>query len=240
MKLKIDMVVFDMAGTTVRDKNEVEDCFVQALEKTSLKANHDEINAMMGWSKRLVFETLWKRQLHDASKSKIEEKTIQSYEVFRNTLEDHYINNPVLPTAGCLELFQYLRSRDIKIALTTGFYRKVTDILLRQLGWHKGLDQNYCGDDMINASVSSDQVVMGRPSPFMIFRAMELCRVTDVKRVIKIGDTPSDLAEGKNAGCRFSLGVTNGTHTREALQKCENDGLLHDLIEFKTLLENYI
>lgn len=237
MKPIADLVVFDMAGTTVRDNNEVELCFMQALHETGLEAGHDEINAMMGWSKQVVFETLWRKQLPVASDEVIRLHTRKSFTVFKRILEDHYENSPVVPAPGCNEVFSYLRERGVKIALTTGFYRKVTDILLRRLGWDTGLDSHYAGDGMINASVSSDQVFLGRPAPFMIFRAMELCHVTDVRRIIKIGDTPSDLAEGKNAGCLFSLGITNGTHTKEQLAICEHDGLLDNLLAFRTFME---
>ena len=232
-----EMVVFDMAGTTVVDKNEVESCFLEAVNQTGLQATNDEINSMMGWSKLRVFQTLWNRQLEGASEEKIAKRVDDSYRIFRKTLEAHYQQSKVLPTKGTLEIFEYLRKKDIKIALTTGFYRKVTDIILDKLGWNEGLDKNYAGNGLINASISSDQVKAGRPAPFMIFRAMELCNVNDVRQIIKIGDTPSDLGEGKNAGCQLSLGVTNGTHTRNQLSQYENDGLLDSIAHFHEFLE---
>ena len=240
MTQKLEMIVFDMAGTTVQDKNEVESCFLEAVNQTGLSTTHDEINSMMGWSKRTVFETLWKKQLPGASGEDITEHVDHSYLAFRKILESHYLNNEILPTEGALQIFESLKTRGIKIALTTGFYREVTDIILQRLGWDKGFDKNYAGTGIINASISSDQVIEGRPSPFMIFRAMELCHVTDVRKIIKIGDTPSDLAEGKNAGCQGSFGVTNGTHTSEELGKFENDGLFENLNQFKLYIEQLI
>jgi len=237
MPQKIEMVVFDMAGTTVKDENEVEKCFSKAAIQTGLIATSERINAMMGWSKRLVFETLWKEQLPGKPDNEIQELVNHSYTVFKEILENHYKASDIVPTLGCLELFAILKEKNIKISLTTGFYRHVTDIILDRLGWNKGLNLNYTGNDLINASVSSDQVFVGRPAPFMVFKAMELCCVYDVRKIIKIGDTPSDLAEGKNAGCLYSLGITNGTHTKAQLSKCENDGLLDDLIHFRDFLE---
>jgi len=235
---KIEMVVFDMAGTTVVDKNEVESCFLEAVNQTGLQTTNDEINSMMGWSKLTVFQTLWNRQLSGASEKEIAKRVDDSYAIFREILEAHYLKSEILPTPGSLEIFDYLRKKDVKIALTTGFYRKVTDIILSKLGWNEGLDKNYTGTGLINASISSDQVKAGRPAPFMIFRAMELCDVNDVRQIIKIGDTPSDLGEGKNAGCQLSLGVTNGTHTREQLSQYENDGLFDSISHFHDFLRN--
>ncbi len=238
MKQNIEMVVFDMAGTTVQDKNEVEYCFMKAVDQTGLVTNTEEINSMMGWSKLTVFETLWNKQLAGASATEINFHVNQSYAAFREILEAHYLSAEILPTEGTIEIFEFLKQTNVKIALTTGFYRKVTDIILQRLGWNEGLGENYAGNGLINASVSSDQVKAGRPAPFMVFRAMELCGVNDVRRIIKIGDTPSDLGEGKNAGCLLTLGVTNGTHTKEQLEKYENDGLFESMSSFKHFLEN--
>lgn len=50
----------------------------------------------------------------------------------------------------------------------------------------------------------------GRPYPYMMFRNMEALGVTDTRRVAKVGDTVSDIREGKNAGC-ISIGVIEGS-----------------------------
>jgi phosphonatase-like hydrolase len=233
----VEMIVFDMAGTTVTDKNEVEHCFLEAVKQTGIETDLDEINAMMGWSKLTVFETLWRRQLEGAPAKEIAAKIENSYNIFTEILEGHYLSSEVLPTKGCVEIFEFVKKENIQLALTTGFYRKVTDIILQKLGWDEGLDGDYKGKGLINASISSDQVKSGRPAPFMVFRAMELCGISDVRKIIKIGDTPSDLAEGKNAGCKLSLGVTNGTHTESQLKQYENDGLYKDLLDFRQFLE---
>ena len=50
----------------------------------------------------------------------------------------------------------------------------------------------------------------GRPYPYMIYRNMEKLGIMDVRKVIKVGDTVSDIKEGKNAGA-FSVGVIVGS-----------------------------
>jgi len=239
---KIKLVVFDMAGTTVSDKNEVEKCFVEAAESTGLTYNVEEIISMMGWSKRLVFETLWKKNLPDGDEDLIRQKTDESYKWFKVVLENHYRIQPVLPSEGTPELFRFLKSKGIKIALTTGFYREVTDIILNRLGWDAGLNADYVGDStsVIDVSVASDQVATGRPSPDMILKAMQLLGASNPGEVINIGDTPSDLLSGKNAACLLSLGVTNGTHIREQLSVIENDGLLNNISELRWIIENLV
>ena len=70
----------------------------------------------------------------------------------------------------------------------------------------------------------------------MIQKAMYQVGVTDPKSVIVVGDTPSDLEAGMNASCRLSLGVTNGTHSREQLQSYPNHGLLDSVLELKDII----
>ena len=235
MKL-IDLVIFDMAGTTVKDEKEVESCFWSAAEQTGLFTTHERIISMMGWSKRLVFETLWKEQLPNVSIEEISDKTDHSYKIFKEILENHYRKEEVIPTEGCIEIFRFLKESNIKISLTTGFYREVTDIILRKLAWLPTGNAN----NLIDFTTASDEVPFGRPYPYMIFKTMQALKVQDVRRIIKIGDTPSDLAEGKNAGCVFSFGVTNGTHTSQQLSLFENDGLFDNLSDFQLFLNEYL
>jgi phosphonatase-like hydrolase len=234
--LPIQLVVFDMAGTTVSDQDEVRHCFQEAADLTGLQADPAALTAMMGWSKKRVFQTLWQAQLGD-SHPDYEARVKTSFSKFKVILEDHYRIQPVMPTEGCLELFAWLKQHDIYIALNTGFYREVTNIILHRLGWDQGLNTDYVGSpqSMIQASVTPSEIYNqeGRPAPFMIQKAMYRLGVCDPKAVITIGDTPSDIEAGMNAGCRLSLGITRGSHTREELARYPNDGLVDSLLELK-------
>jgi phosphonatase-like hydrolase len=194
---------------------------------------------MMGISKKLVFQTLWAEQINkdDSSyASNVETSFIE----FKQILENHYRTQPVEPTEGCLELFDWLRLQQIKIALTTGFYREVTDIILNRLSWNRGLNENYIGteDSLIQASITPSEIYNqeGRPAPYMIQKAMYLLGIIDPKQVVCIGDTPSDLAAGRNTGCLYTFGVTNGTHSKEQLAAYPHDGLVASLAEFQSKL----
>jgi len=233
----IQLVVFDMAGTTVTDHHEVERCFAEAAAQTGLTVSDERILAMQGLSKRHVFETLWKEQL-GADSPEVPTHVDVSYDVFRDVLEAHYRSQGATPTEGCLDTFTTLHERGIKIALTTGFYRVVTDIILEKLGWLAGLNEQRIGtaDSLIQLSIASDEVAQGRPQPLMIQRAMRLLNVTDPKQVVNIGDTPSDLLSGQAAGVVLNLGLTNGTHTRAQLEAYPHDKLLGSLRELPALL----
>lgn len=234
----VKLIVFDMAGTTVRDQKEVETCFDQAAKQTGLLMSAEEITAVQGWSKSFVFTTFWKRQL-PLHPEKAAMEAINSYHVFRTILENHYLHTPVIsPTEGCLELLHVLKDKQILVALTTGFYRKVSDIILHRIGWGAHLDATYRGskESLITYSVSSDEVAQGRPAPDMIFRAMKELNINRPAEVINLGDTPSDLESGKRAGVLMSLGLANGSHTRQQLEGLPNEGIFDSLAAFQAFL----
>jgi phosphonatase-like hydrolase len=228
----IQLVIFDMAGTTVKDYNEVLYCFLEAAAATGLEATPSQVNPMMGWSKKRVFQALWEQQI-GADHPDYLVKVDASFVKFKFLLEDHYRSQPVEPTEGCLQVFEWLRSHQIRIGLNTGFYREVTDIILHRLGWDQGLDDNYIGTEasLIQVSVTPSEIYgnEGRPAPYMIQKAMYKLGITDPQTVAVLGDTPADLEAGFNAHCGLVLGVTNGTHTEVELQQYPHHGLLNSL-----------
>lgn len=234
---KIQLIVFDMAGTTVQDPGIVETCFAQSVESVGFPVSEEWIKSIQGWDKQFVFQTLWEKEIGH-NHPDLATKVAESYNNFKQILEDYYQSHEILPTEGCLELFEILKSKGIKIGLNTGFYRVVTDIILDKLGWLKGLNHEKVSDgtSMIDVSVTSDEVNAGRPHPYMIFKAMEKLKIKSPKNVIHVGDTPSDLGAGLNAGCAYNLAVINGTHPKELLEGLESDGLLNNVLEVKNFL----
>lgn len=235
---RIKLVVCDMAGTTVRDESEVETCFARACAQTGIPISAERIKAVQGWAKRYVFQVLWTEILGENDPA-LNDKIEHSYTVFKTILEKHYRENPVVPAEGTSEFFDYCKQNNIKVALTTGFYRSVTDIILQKLGWLQGLNADHVSDGtaVVDCSVASDEVAAGRPAPDMIFLAMEKLGITDRNEVISVGDTPSDLQCGRNAGIRAVYGLTNGTHPAVLLQPYDNDGLLPSIAALPAQIE---
>ena len=235
----IQLVTLDMAGTTVTDQHEVEACFAEAARKTGLTVSDKRILAMQGLHKYFVFQTLWQEILGNRTHPEWQMRVDKSYKVFTEVLENHYLTHDLTPTEGCLELFDFLHKNNIPIALTTGFYRKVCDIILGKLGWLEGLDDQRIGNasTIIQASITSDEVEKGRPAPLMIEKVMRLLGIEDPKSVINAGDTPSDIESGFAAGCLMSLAVTNGTHSAEQLAPHNPTRLIGSLREIISIIE---
>ena len=235
--MTVELVIFDMAGTTVRDKKEVETCFAKALKRSGLNISEERILALQGWAKSRVFHLLWAEQIGD-DHPEFEEKAETSYTLFRKILENHYKEHPVVPQPFAEEVLMWLKDNNIKTALTTGFYREVTDILLKQLGWSKGLNEKYMGgeDSIIDLSICSDDVEKGRPAPDMIQLAMEKLQVSDKSKIVNVGDTPSDLQSAEAARVGLSVGVLNGTHSKNQLESLTHDVLINDLSGLKEFI----
>ncbi len=238
MESTVELVCLDMAGTTLQDEGNVEACFAQTCKDLELNVSDAWIKSVQGLKKKYCFELIFEEELGRAH-SDFSTYVDRAYDRFREVLEAFYTTHTVVPTEGCLDLFDYLKSKGIKIALTTGFYRKIADIILDKLGWLEGLNEQYVGNaqTIIQASITSDEVEFGRPEPYMIQKAMHLLGVRDPQKVIKVGDTPSDLAAGLKANCLRSLAVVNGTHSRSQLQDHENHGLLAHLGELQEIIE---
>ena len=60
---QFQLVVFDMAGTTVADHGEVKAIFLQAARNTGLPMTPERLQPLRGLSKRMVFRQLWGHEL---------------------------------------------------------------------------------------------------------------------------------------------------------------------------------
>ncbi len=223
----IDLAVFDMAGTLVEDTGIVVRSFSQAFKLSGISASEEEIQQLRGAAKRdAIRHFVSKQPGQDATH---EESMVEEiYQAFRQMLEENYRNNPINPVHGAEDTLDWLRSRDILIATTTGFYKEVRDLILERLGWDGSFfDCNVCSDD----------VPKGRPAPYMIFRCMSCLKAFDVNRVIKIGDTPLDMQAGCNAGCRSVIGVLTGAHGIETLGITRHTHIISSVASLPALLE---
>jgi phosphonatase-like hydrolase len=202
----IALVVFDMAGTTIEDSGQVPEAFTTVLRRHGIEITGDDLRAVRGASKRDAIRHFVARH-HTTG---LDALTAAIFEDFRGYLSRLFRAGGVRPIAGAAEVFAWLRGRGIKVALTTGFDRLTTDLIIDAVGWKTGIaDTVVCGDD----------VALGRPAPFLIFRAMEQTGVTSVHRVMCVGDTVLDLQAGHNAGVRHIVGVLSGAHKKEQLEK---------------------
>jgi phosphonatase-like hydrolase len=223
----IELVVFDMAGTTVHDDDSVNRCLRDSLAAAGHSVDPAEVNAVMGLHKPEAIARLIERsKLATVLRNQVDA-------IHRDFVERSvrfYAHDPsVHEVTGAGRVFARLKAAGIHVALNTGFGRAITDVILNRLGWSQSR--------LIDATISSDEVARGRPHPDMIQALLARLKVDDPGRVAKVGDTPADLQEGSNAGCGLVVGVTSGTHCRIELEPYPHTHLIESIVEIPGLFD---
>ena len=217
---ELELVVFDLAGTTVEDRGQVPGAFTTALAEHGIEVTREQVNSVRGASKRQAL-------LHFIPAGPAQVRLAEEvYASFREHLARRYSSEGVRPMPGAAEVFSLLRRRGVRVALNTGFDRETTALLLDALGW---------ADGIVDAVVCGDDVTQGRPAPYLIFRAMEAAGASDVHRVANVGDTILDLQAGYNAGVRWNVGVLSGAHDRQKLESAPYTHLIQSIAELPSL-----
>lgn len=228
-KMPLELIIFDLAGTTVRDNRDVHKMLQRALLDEGVRISMEDANAVMGIPKPVAIEQLLASK-YGGDKS-IDAALIQNiHERFRHYMIHFYENDEtVQEKEGVSEVFSALRDRGIVVGVDTGFDRSITQPLLNRLGWIK--------NDLIDFSVTSDEVPRGRPFPDMVYKLMTMSGVQSAASVAKVGDTLSDLQEGTAAGCNWVIGITDGAFSREELSTGTSTHLIDTIFEIESIFD---
>ena len=193
---KIKMLVCDMAGTIIQENNLVYRQLYNTIKQIKTNVTLEDIYKYKGYHKREVINNFV------ISENLNPKYTEGLYRIFNQSLIELYTSpnsdiklvDPEIP-----DFFKDLQKKNIKITLNTGYNSYIQQCLIKKFNLHN------CIDDYI----SSSDVYLGRPHPFMIYKLMDRNHIRNPKQIIKIGDTPIDIQEGKNAGC-FTVSVLTG------------------------------
>jgi len=226
----IQLVVFDIAGTTVRDSGNVADAFIAAFRAADVEIPVDEAKRVMGWRKMDAIRQLLDKFLPVVSVDR-EALIVEIHDRFIQHMLSFYQQDPDLrPLPHAEELFSFLHSEGVKVALNTGFTRAIADAILQRLHWDNGAGY-------VDSVICSDEVPQGRPSPDMINRLIQRLNISSANHVLKVGDTEVDVEEGRNAGCGIVVSVTTGAYTRQQLQEYNPDHIIDSLEELIPIIE---
>lgn len=217
-----------MAGTTVKDNDNVHAALIHAMAKGGYKISREEANDVMGYPKPYAIEELLK--IKEVNQELITPEFINQLhnEFLLEMLHFYEFDASVQPIEDAEFVFDELHRRGVKVALDTGFSRDIAEVIVRRFGWLE--------NGKIDVLVASDDVPQGRPFPYMIRKAMDELQIDDVLSVAKVGDTVSDLLEGKNTGCAYTIGITSGAYDREVLAATYHTHLVGTLSEILPIL----
>ena len=218
----IELVVLDMAGTTVSDDGVVENAFRRAAEQTGVAAHLpwadalDYVRRTMGMSKIDVFT-----HLADGDQAAAERATTAFESAYSELIE----TDGATEIPGAEALIRQLRADGMTVALTTGFAPVTRDAILRALGW----------SDLVDITLSPVDAGRGRPAPDLVLAAALRAGVSAMSAVAVLGDTASDIRSGRAAGAGLVVGVLSGSHDRSRLDEAGADAVIDDVTALPTL-----
>lgn len=224
--MSVQLVVFDLAGTTVKENFDVQRILKNAFAKARLEITIEQANKVMGIPKPVAIRQLLEQLKHDSINDEII-RTIHA-DFVTDMIRFYEHDQSVQENAGVTETFKKLKQQGVKVVVDTGFDRPIVDALLNRMGWS--------ANGLMDGSVTSDEVAHGRPYPDLIYRAMEITGVLDVKTVAKVGDTISDLQEGHAAGCGWVIGIASGAFSKSQLALVSHTHLIDQIPEILPIL----
>ena len=205
---KVEGIIFDWAGTTVDFGCFAPvNVFLQVFKAAGVAVTMAEARAPMGMLKRDHIQAMLNMP---RIKNLWEEK--QGRCCNEQDIDDLYtIFEPLLlaslteytdPLPEVLNTVDILRKKELKIGSTTGYTNSMMEIVSAS-----ARGKGYQPDFWVTPDATG---FYGRPYPYMIFRNMEALKLSAAWKVVKIGDTASDIQEGINAGV-WSVGVIVGS-----------------------------
>lgn len=218
---KIEGVILDWAGTTVDFGCFAPvNVFIDIFKHAGVDVTMEEARAPMGLLKidhiRAMLSMprishLWKERFGREFNEQDVEKLYAEFEpALMSSLAEY---TDLIPEV--IEAVQTLRSQGLKIGSTTGYTQSMMDVVVPNA--HK---KGYSPDFYITPDGTNS---LGRPYPYMIYRNMEALKLSASWKVVKVGDTTSDIKEAVNAGV-WSVGVIIGS-SEMGLSLSEYDAL---------------
>ena len=206
--MKFDGIIFDWAGITVDYGCFAPvKAFIEAFEQFGITPTLEEVRKPMGMLKIDHVRTmlsmdrisgLWEEK---QGRKWTEQDVQRVYELSESKILE-IVHNYAEPKPYVVETVKKLREMGLKIGSTTGYTDEMMALVVP-----KAAELGYAPDCWFSPDSTNKK---GRPYPYMIFRNMEKLELKDVSRVMKVGDTVSDILEGKNAGL-VTVGILEGS-----------------------------
>ncbi|MCT4592720.1 MAG: phosphonoacetaldehyde hydrolase [Anaeromicrobium sp.] len=206
--MMIEGVIFDWAGTTVdfgcfAPVNVFIDIFKDAgIEVTMKEAREpmgmlkiDHIRAMLQMPR---ISALWEE---NKGRAFDENDVNELYSKFEPALMDS-LSKYTDPIPEVIDTVKIIKEKGLKIGSTTGYTNNMMNIVTKE-----AKEKGYRPDLWVTPDATNK---LGRPYPYMIYKNMEKLKLTAPWKVVKVGDTSSDIKEGVNAGV-WSVGVIIGS-----------------------------
>jgi phosphonatase-like hydrolase len=219
----VELICFDMAGTTVIDNGLVLEAFRRTID--DLEVTGDDA----AMAEAYVIETMGQSKI-DVFTALFDERATLANEAFERNFVDAAQELGVSEIPGARSTVETLRDIGLKVALTTGFSPNTREALIEELGW----------GDLFELRVSPADAGRGRPAPDMLLWCALKAQITAMNTLMVVGDTSSDMQAGLRAGAGYCVGVLSGNDDAPRLLEAGADEVIDsvvDLLGFDLLIE---
>lgn len=205
---KIEGIILDWAGTTIDYGCFAPlQVFIEVFENRDVSITAEEARKPMGL---LKIDHI--RALCEMPRIKKEWVNVHGLEPSDQDIELMYgefekilfsiLPQFTTPLPGVIQTIRKLRDQGLKIGSTTGYTKEMMKIVAPH-----AKEKGYYPDFLF----TPDDVKEGRPYPWMTYmNAMEM-GIYPMNKLVKVGDTVSDMKEGINAGM-WTVGVILGSN----------------------------
>lgn len=206
---KYKCIIFDMDGTLTQTNQLIYDSFNHVAEKyIDKRLTPNEVIAFFGPPEKEAVENMIGSKF-------IEPAMVDYYQFYNN---EH--NSLAVLYPGIRELLEFLKSKNIIIALFTGKGRRTTDISLEQFNISQYFQMTVTGDDV-------DEF---KPSGNGIKKILEKFSLNS-NDVLMVGDAVADFKASRETGVDIASVVWD-SYGKDDVVKLSPDYLFHDVKEF--------
>ncbi len=194
----IEGCIFDWAGTMVDFGSFAPtQVLVEVFAEMGLEVTIQQARSPMGKAKREHIKAIcqmpeiaeqWNRKFTET----VTETAIDEIYARFMPLQRDRVGVFSKPIPKAVDMLHQLRMQNVKIGSCTGYPRTIMETLL-PLAAQEGIVPDFvvCADDLMAGA---------RPGPWMALQNVIELGISDVRRCVKIDDTPVGILEGKNAG----------------------------------------
>lgn len=146
-----------------------------------------------------------------------------AYEVFKKYYRNH-IKDYTSVYDGIIDVLKYLKSKNIKIAVTSNKYQEGVEILVNDLL-----------NPYIDIALGSSETVKVKPHPDMVNIVLDKLNVSS-DQCLFIGDSDVDIITGKTNNIK-TIGVTWGYKDKKVLENEKPDYLIDNQLELIKIIK---
>lgn len=211
-----NLVVFDLDGTLIQSHDTIFESVIYSLKMLGItnEPDKDEFMKQIGHHFFEIFESTG--------------IIVNDFDKFMHHYKAKYFSYIDLSTyyPGVLETLEWLKGKDIKIALLTTKLQDQADKIIDHFKLRK----------YFNEVAGRRKGIANKPAAEPL---LNICNKLNVASsvAIMVGDTELDIKCGKNAGAA-TCGVTFGYRSVELLQKENPDFIIDEMGDLKKIINN--